>query len=393
MALTAILFDVDGTLIGTNAAHVDAWDQALKKHHYGVASDRIAVEIGKGGDKLIPSILGSEAEARLGESLRKAHTVEYVKIAESRQLPVFPGTRELLTELRSRGLKLAMATSSKPDELHVTEKSAGIDLSGFFDVIATGEDAKDSKPAPAIAAAAVKKLGVSPGECLMVGDTPYDADSARDAGLVCFGFTCGGMHEGPALRATGMRQVYRDPADLLAQIDRALQSASPGSAVLTTRLMEHLVTEALSVARESMDHGEIPIGCVIARGDGTIIARGHNQQNASQVKTAHAEIVAFGQTAGKVPLDARDLILVSTLEPCVMCLGAAMEAAVDTILFALPAPADGGTLRVRPPVSPESKMPRIVGKIFVDQSRLLFQEFLQRSDNPVQINFVRQLLA
>jgi tRNA(adenine34) deaminase len=190
-----------------------------------------------------------------------------------------------------------------------------------------------------------------------------------------------------------MRQVYRDPADLLAQIDRALQSASPGSAVLTTRLMEHLVTEALSVARESMDHGEIPIGCVIARGDGTIIARGHNQQNASQVKTAHAEIVAFGQTAGKVPLDARDLILVSTLEPCVMCLGAAMEAAVDTILFALPAPADGGTLRVRPPVSPESKMPRIVGKIFVDQSRLLFQEFLQRSDNPVQINFVRQLLA
>jgi beta-phosphoglucomutase-like phosphatase (HAD superfamily) len=55
MALSAIIFDVDGTLIDSNAAHVQAWDQALKQHHYQVSADRIAVEIGKGGDKLIPS--------------------------------------------------------------------------------------------------------------------------------------------------------------------------------------------------------------------------------------------------------------------------------------------------------------------------------------------------
>ena len=95
-----------------------------------------------------------------------------------------------------------------------------------------------------------------------------------------------------------------------------------------------------------------------------------------------------------MPTDARDLILVSTLEPCVMCLGAAMEAAVDTILFGLCAPADGGRSRVRPPVSPESQMPRILGNVLAEESRRLLEEFLRRSpSNPAQILFVTELLG
>jgi tRNA(adenine34) deaminase len=94
-----------------------------------------------------------------------------------------------------------------------------------------------------------------------------------------------------------------------------------------------------------------------------------------------------------VPDDAKDLILVSTLEPCVMCSGAAMEAAVDTIAFGLPAPADGGTGRVQPPQSPESQMPRIVGDILARESRALFEEFLKIASNPQQRAFTVQLLS
>lgn len=101
--------------------------------------------------------------------------------------------------------------------------------------------------------------------------------------------------------------------------------------------------EALTVAEAGMDAGEAPIGAVIARGDGSVVAAGYNRLNKTRNKTAHAEMVAFADAAGKVPLDARDLLLVSTLEPCVMCTGAAMEAAVDTIVYALKAPADSGT--------------------------------------------------
>jgi tRNA(adenine34) deaminase len=95
-----------------------------------------------------------------------------------------------------------------------------------------------------------------------------------------------------------------------------------------------------------------------------VVARGFNEMNRTQNKTAHAEIVTFAKAAGKLPLDARDFVLASTLEPCVMCTGAAMAAAVDTIVYGLQAPADSGTGRVRPPASPESQMPRIVGDVW-----------------------------
>ncbi len=394
MALSAIVFDVDGTLIDTNQAHVEAWIKALKKHGYVVAADRIAVEVGKGGDKLVPSVLGEEIERRDGKSLRAAHTAEFTKIAESTTLKPFPGVEPLLAHLRRRELKLAIATSSSKQELHTTWRSACVDWSDRFDVIATSEDASESKPAPDILAAAIRKLKLSPAQCVMIGDTPYDADTARDAGAVCLGVTCGGMNDAKTLRAGGMRAVYHNPADIAVHLDEALRTASPGAAVLTQDRIEALMREALAVAREGLEKGEVPIGCVIARGDGSIIARGHNELNASQIKTAHAEMVAFSRTAGKIPADATDLILVSTLEPCVMCLGAAMEAAVDTILYAVDAPADGGRQRVRPPASPESQMPRILGNLLAAESRRLFKEFLEgSSSNAAQKAFVRQLLA
>jgi HAD superfamily hydrolase (TIGR01509 family) len=392
MALDALLFDVDGTLIDTNFEHVEAWARAFAWFGYRVAHDRIAVEVGKGGDKLVPSILGAEIAEREGEKLGHAHTEEFRKIAESKHLKVYPGVRELFTELKRRGLKAVLATSSKNEELEMTQKSAQIDLTQLVDEVVTGDEAKESKPSPGIVLAATDKLKMSPAQCAMVGDTPFDIDACRDAGVVAIGVTCGGINSAETLKAAGARIVYRDPQDILRHLDDALRISSPGPAHLTWDAIENLVRRALAVAEAGLEHGEAPIGCVIARGDGQIIAEGHNRMNATQNKTAHAEMVAFAAAAGKVPTDARDLILACTLEPCVMCLGASMEAAIDTILYALPAPADGGTGRVRPPRSPESQMPRILGGVLAAQSRELFRKFLNRSPNPQQAAFARQLL-
>jgi tRNA(adenine34) deaminase len=227
----------------------------------------------------------------------------------------------------------------------------------------------------------------------MVGDTPYDAESCKHAGVVCLGVTCGG-HSVETLVHSGARAAWRDPADLLDHLDDAVRIASPGTAHLTEEVLERLMRDALTTAREAIEAGEAPIGCVLARGDGTVLARGYNELNRRQDKTAHAEMVTFARAAGKAPTDARDLILVSTLEPCVMCTGAAMEAAVDTIVYALKAPADSGTGRVSPPQSPESQMPRIVGEVLADESRKLFQQWLARpNNNPQQVKFVHQLLS
>ena len=160
--------------------------------------------------------------------------------------------------------------------------------------------------------------------------------------------------------------------------------------------------EALQEARRGMEAGEAPIGCVIALpGDGAlrIVARGHNRMNALQNKVAHAEIVAFYDAARNedeppaLTMECKDAILVSTLEPCVMCLGAAMEAGVNLVIFGLQAPADNGTRRVKPPQSPESSAPEIVGGVLAQESRQLFEEWLRGKEDTPQAAFVKQLLA
>jgi HAD superfamily hydrolase (TIGR01509 family) len=392
MALDAFLFDVDGTLLDTNGWHIEAWRRAFESRGYAIAADRIEREIGKGSDKVVDALLGVGGEEEHGEALREAHAENFLELAKEQKFVIFPQTRELLQAVRERGLKTALATSSNEVHLEAVQKSAGIELSPLVDLITTKDDAANSKPDPDLVLAAVKKLGLSPAQCAMLGDTPYDAQACKQAGVVCIGVLTGG-HTPETLIGAGARAVYRDTADVLEHLDEVLRTASPTKISITCELQEHLMREALAVARDGMNNGEVPIGSVLARGDGEIIARGYNEMNASQNKTAHAEIVTFAHAAGKAPLEARDLILVSTLEPCVMCTGAAMEAAVDTIIYALRAPADNGSTRVQPPQSPESQMPRIVGDVLAEESRALFEEWLRANSNTPQASFVKQLLA
>lgn len=173
--------------------------------------------------------------------------------------------------------------------------------------------------------------------------------------------------------------------------------------ILTSEQKQELMRAALDEAARGMAEGEAPIGAVLAlseAGGPRIVARGHNRVNGLRRKIAHAEIVTFENAAAddeagkpRLPLTAENIILVSSLEPCVMCLGAAMEAGVSLVLFGLEAPADNGTQRVKPPQSPESSAPQIEGGILAAESRRLFETWLQGKENTEQAKFVVQLLA
>src|SRR5688572_18276286 len=162
MALDGVIFDLDGTLVDTNRLHVEAWQRVLEQHGYRVAPDRIFVEIGKGGDNLVPDLLGREADERHGESLREGQPKAYAKLAEERGIRVFPGGRELIAALRERGLRTVLATSSNAKQLEITERASRFPARELVDELVTADDANRSKPAPDVVAAAAKKLKMTP---------------------------------------------------------------------------------------------------------------------------------------------------------------------------------------------------------------------------------------
>ncbi len=222
----AMIFDVDGTLVDTNEAHVDAWQYALRRSGYDVPRERIAVEIGKGGDKVVPSLVGRHADARDGSAIRAAHGERFIAIARSTRFRVFPGARALLERLRELGISTAVATSSQREYLDADVASSGLDVESLVDIVVTGSDAERSKPSPDIVVAAVERLSAAPERSIMVGDTPFDGEACAGAGVAFIGVLCGGRAADELLGA-GARAVYDDPADLLAHLAAALAAAAP----------------------------------------------------------------------------------------------------------------------------------------------------------------------
>jgi tRNA(adenine34) deaminase len=95
-----------------------------------------------------------------------------------------------------------------------------------------------------------------------------------------------------------------------------------------------LMGEALLEAKKALDKGEVPVGAVLTGPDGEIITRGFNQPITLNDPTAHAEIIALrGAGAACNNYRLSDATLVVTIEPCLMCMGAAINARVARVVF------------------------------------------------------------
>jgi len=225
LAVKAVIFDLDGTLVDTNDAHVEAWLAAFRDFGYHVPRSRILPEIGKGGDKLVPSILGEDSDKQDGEALRDAHGRHFLTMAKDTIFHIFPGTEDLLGELRRGSVATAVATSSTKAHLNATLASCGLDLDRLVDHIVTGGPSLDSKPAPDLIQAALAKLASDPQRSIMVGDTRHDGEACARAGVPFLGLLCGGRPPDD-LSTAGALALYADPADLLGHLPEALRLPS-----------------------------------------------------------------------------------------------------------------------------------------------------------------------
>lgn len=213
MALQGIILDVDGTLVLSNDAHAQAWVDAFGESGYDVPFDKVRSLIGMGGDQLMPKIIpgltDEEGDGKVISKRRKELIINHY----GPTLDATNGARELISHMQQAGLKLIIASSATREELQVLLKAAQLDEL-LKDVETTSSnDAEASKPAPDVVEAALNKIQLEPSQVVMLGDTPYDIESAKGAEVGVIALRCGGFDDN---QLAGALAIYDDPADLLA---------------------------------------------------------------------------------------------------------------------------------------------------------------------------------
>jgi HAD superfamily hydrolase (TIGR01509 family) len=216
--IRAVIFDIDGTLVDSVDLHARSWKEIFAAYGKQVPFEEVRQQIGKGSDQLMPVFFSSEEIRRFGEEMEEARG----RLFRSRYLPLvrpFPKTRELFQRLRDDGVRIALASSAAREDLDEYTRLAKVH--DLVDEQITADDVSRSKPHPDVFERALEALGrPDPAHVTIVGDTPYDVQAGRKAGLDTVAVLCGGFSE-DELRGAGAVAIYRDVEDLLAHYEES----------------------------------------------------------------------------------------------------------------------------------------------------------------------------
>ncbi|MGY1604087.1 HAD family hydrolase [Geodermatophilus sp. SYSU D00815] len=215
MSSTIAVLDVDGTLVDTNYQHALAWYRAFRSLGETFPIWRIHRLIGMGGDQLVAAIGGDELEERIGDRARERWVEEADPLMD--EIAVLPGAREFIVALKERGHRVVLASSGKPH--HVDRYLDLLDARDLADDWTSSDDVEQTKPAPDLLRTALRKLGEpEDADSVLVGDSVWDVEAAKNAGMPALVVRSGGFGE-DELREAGAVAVFDTPADLRAALD------------------------------------------------------------------------------------------------------------------------------------------------------------------------------
>ncbi len=184
-----VLLDLDGTLVDSPSVILAAFHDACAPHGAVPLPADARGLIGKPLDTILPRLLprGDEAVWEEAKALFRESFARRSRAAASTL--VFPGIRELLTDLAAEGLRIAVVTSKITRSAHELLESTGLDQ--HPDLVVGHDQSPRGKPAPDPALLAASSLGLAPEECVVVGDSPDDVAMAVSAGMAAIGVDWG----------------------------------------------------------------------------------------------------------------------------------------------------------------------------------------------------------
>ena len=180
----AVIFDMDGVLIDSEPIHYEVEKQIFSLLGIDVSDVIHRKYMGASNDFMYSDLKSRFNLSSSTQELIKFdddYRCKYLKNLKKIDLNI--GVLDLLIELKSTGIKLAVATSSSPDIAVFLLNSCGI--ASFFDSVVTTSDAGKSKPAPDVYLLAARRLGVFPEDCLVLEDSPNGLFAAKKASMYC----------------------------------------------------------------------------------------------------------------------------------------------------------------------------------------------------------------
>jgi HAD superfamily hydrolase (TIGR01509 family) len=215
----AAILDIDGTLVDTNFHHAIAWYKAFRQHEIVLPIWRIHRHIGMGGDQLVAALCDDQTEEEKGDAIRTAEKVLYTELIGD--VEPLKGSRELIEDLKERGHAVVLASSAKEEEVdHYLDL---LDARDLADDWTTSADVEATKPEPDLVKAAMEKAGND--DAVMVGDTTWDCEAAKRAGIQTVTVLTGGFSEAE-LRDAGAVAVFHSIEELRKALDDTPLAAS-----------------------------------------------------------------------------------------------------------------------------------------------------------------------
>ena len=207
MRFDGMIFDIEGTLIDCIPLNLRSWQETLSSFGLTVPIEGLQRYSGMDGNDML-QILAPSMDEKLRKQALEAEGKNFVgKYLKS--VRAFPGVRALFEEIKRGGGKIAFATDCEDPQLKHYRAVLGVD--DLIDVITCGEDVKEGKPSPGLVRLAAERLGTP--RAVMIGDTPYDAQAARAAGVSALGVLTGGFRD-QALKDAGCLAVVKEIGDM-----------------------------------------------------------------------------------------------------------------------------------------------------------------------------------
>jgi HAD superfamily hydrolase (TIGR01509 family) len=214
----ALIFDLDGTLVDTVYAHVFAWQKALQERGMAIDGWRIHRKIGMSGGLFTRAVgreIGHDLTDEQAEELQGIHDGIFRELLPPHERRPLPGAKDLLVELRERGVTHGIATSGRRPGIDPSLEALGVpdDM-----VVVQRGDVARAKPEPDLFIECASRLNVEAEDCYVIGDAVWDLLAARRARMLSIGLLSGG-YGADELQGAGAFRVYRDAAELRGSLD------------------------------------------------------------------------------------------------------------------------------------------------------------------------------